>query len=124
MFSATRGSVEMSGLAAIIIGLGIGFLIGLPALVAYRHDIASRFRRFWKPTDESVEQEHEREPSSKQSDGDGEGLSPAIAAFAIGAGAITALYGAFSGGVAFLASGAFLILGVMVAIIATRAVKD
>jgi hypothetical protein len=120
----------MSDLAAILVGLGIGFLIGLPALVVYRHDIARNFRRLLKsPEVESAEQEQpEAAPQADGLTGDfgegSEGLSPAIAMFGIGAGALTALYGALSGGVIFLASGIFVALSVCVAFIASRTIKS
>jgi hypothetical protein len=120
----------MSDLAAILVGLGIGFLIGLPALVVYRHDIARSFRRLLKsPEAESAEQEQPE--AVPQADGlagdfdeDTEGLSPAIATFGIGAGALTAFYGALSGGVVFLASGIFVALSVGVAFIVSMAIKS
>lgn len=116
----------MSELAAILVGLGMGFLIGLSALVVYRHDIARNFRRLPKAPGVGETGKTDSEPQRPRDEygHGGTHLSPAIAMFGITAGAVTALYGAFSGGVVFLASGIFVMLSTLIAWLATWAVKD
>jgi len=116
----------MSDLAAILVGLGTGLLIGLPALVVYRHDIARNFRRLPMAlgvgTAGKTDSESQR---SREEHGDGgDRLAPAIAIFGIAAGAVTALYGTFSGEIVFLASGLFVMLSILIAWLATWAVND
>lgn len=111
----------MSELGAVIIGFGIGCGIGLPALITYRHDIASSFRRlFSSEPGERGEPGHE-DSTGEQSSG---GMAPAAAACGIGAGVLTALYGAFVGEIVFLASGTVLVLCTVVALVAAKVVKD
>jgi hypothetical protein len=112
----------VSELAAILVGLGMGFLIALPALVAYRHDIARKFGRL--AMESAGKTDSEPQQSSEEYDGGGGHLSPAIVIFGITAGAVTALYGAFLGGIVFLASGLFVMLSSVIAWLATWAVKD
>jgi hypothetical protein len=116
----------MSDSVALVIGLGIGFLIGLPAVVAYRHDLSRNFRRLLSSPD--AEQGQRRAPRADLPLGGSEesakGLSPVITTFGMGAGILTAVYGAFSGGTVFISSGIFVALCACLAFFGSRAVKD
>jgi hypothetical protein len=106
----------------------MGVLIGLPAIVVYRRDIANSIRSLGKsPKGTQNEQEQQGGAQrvggteSRVGDGETKGLSPAIAIFAICAAAITALYGVLSATSIFLVSGIFGILCVVLAFFGSRA---
>ena len=117
----------MTDLAAVAVGAGIGLLIALPALVAYRQDIWRHLRSLWAaPEVRQTGQGKQRGAAMGANSVDGvrlddnQPLSSAITVFGIGAASVSVLYGLLWGGAVFVATGMIGVLSVGLACLGSR----